>query len=194
MRKIFFPIALFICISLFYSSCSISPSTSNVYEKQIKTATQTSSFLNDIYPSSETQVHEVLSYPLENEYSQDKNNTLIKEVEEPAKGEASINGLLVIEASNVILKNTRVILTPAQEIKGEYKPPEILTSGFSELGDYVGFANEQGVIEIFNIRPGHYFLFINFPDETLIATRDGKTLLISLEKDKKYLLGRIEMK
>jgi len=89
--------------------------------------------------------------------------------------------------------NTRVVLVPARKVDNVFLLPEIITSGFSELGDFIGSTNDQGNFQITNILPGDYFLIVNFPDETVVGSKEGEKYLIILVKNQVLDLGILSL-
>lgn len=111
----------------------------------------------------------------------------------PNDGFASIRSQLIYGMSQKPQSNTRVVLVPARKEDNIFMLPVIITSGFPELGDFIGLTDGQGNFQIKDIQPGNYFLIVNFPDETVMGNKEGKEFLISLEKNQILDLGILSL-
>jgi hypothetical protein len=115
-------------------------------------------------------------------------NTII-----PVSGKASLSGVLFSYTLSQVVPDTRFYLTPAVG-KDKNEVPSILLGPNPNDGDYSGFSDQKGDIEINNIEPGNYYLIIWSPITWAIAEmsdQNQKPLLIILEPNQRRKLGVI---
>ena len=112
----------------------------------------------------------------------------------PSKGMVAISGLLYANDISVPLATIQFVLMPAVVVEGVPIVPPILTYGNPENGDFIGKTDDNGVFYLDNITPGKYYLVINYPDHSEIATEPGNNLkyrLFEFEADQSYPLAVI---
>ena len=182
------PLISLLLICFFYGCTSV-PTTVNTMQP---TKVQTVTPLVDIaiaYPVEAT----ISTQPYPIDFPRFTQTIDIPTPSTPDEGHASISGKLIFGPTQKPQSNTRVVLVPAQKVDNVFRLPAIITSGFPELGDFIGFTDEQGNLQITNIEPGVYFLIVNFPDETIVGSKEGKAFLITLEKDQVLDLGVLSL-
>lgn len=175
---------LIILLICFFYGCSSGQVTTMAQPTEIWSS-DTQVELSTVYPLEVLVSNE--SYPIDIPQTTQANYTLQPLI--PNDGYASISGKLIYGVSQKPQTNTRIVLVPARKENDVFLLPEIITSGFSELGDFISLTNGQGDFQISNILPGNYFLIVNFPDETVVGNKEGKKYLITLAKNQVLDLG-----
>jgi hypothetical protein len=116
-------------------------------------------------------------------------------VPQPQSGKAAISGLLFSYTSRIIIPDTNYYLTPAIGEKKELAP--LLTGPKPDAGDILLRSSSNGEVWADNIPPGDYFLVVWAPYSWAPAlNHDDKSdspRLLSLEADKSYALGLLEI-
>jgi hypothetical protein len=180
---------LIIIVFCFFYGCSSRPAVVNT-EQPMKTQSLTPyTDISTAYPVD--AIYASQPYPIDTLSTPQASNILQPSI--PNDGYALIIGKLMYGATQIPQSNTRVVLVPARKADNKFLLPEIITSGFPELGDFIGSTDEQGNFQISNILPGDYFLIVNFPDETVVGSKEGKEFLITLGKNQVMDLGILSL-
>ncbi|MCC6457420.1 MAG: hypothetical protein IT328_20865 [Caldilineaceae bacterium] len=111
---------------------------------------------------------------------------------EPAEGFGSLSAVLWSHGIKQAIFGTQFYLTPADEVDGEFVPPEIYFGPQPENGDVGSKTNLIGQVQLDNIPPGHYYMLVwtvynwlsvfQSPDST-------EPLLITIEEGDQLELG-----
>lgn len=78
----------------------------------------------------------------------------------PQEGAGSIGGVIYSYGIREAVPGTQFYLTPADEVDGEFVPPEIYFGPRPEMGDVVGQTSMTGQIQLDNVPPGNYYLML----------------------------------
>lgn len=111
-----------------------------------------------------------------------------------AKEFGEVTGLLFIIDMDRPLSVMRAMLSPAIMEEDICHVPPIITGGREELGDVIFYTDADGRFIASSVKPGHYFIIVNYPDHTEIAKHPNdptKPLCIELRAGTKLDLGTL---
>lgn len=113
-------------------------------------------------------------------------------VPEPLEGMGAIAGVIYSFGTEQAVYGTSFYLTAADEIDGEFVPPELYFGPQGEEGDVPGKTNMLGQFELNNVPPGNYYLML-WTVYSYLSTYSGRDasapLLITIEEGDQLDLG-----
>ncbi len=111
-----------------------------------------------------------------------------------AKEFGEVTGLLFIIDMDRPLSVMRAMLSPAIMEEDICHVPPIITGGREELGDVIFYTDADGRFTASSVKPGHYFIIVNYPDHTEIAKHPNdptRPLCIEVRAGTKLDLGTL---
>ena len=113
---------------------------------------------------------------------------------DPIDGHGALGGVVYSFGNNRAVYGTNFYLTPAEEVDGEFVPPEIYFGPKEENGDIIGQTNELGQFQLDNVPPGNYYFMLwtvyNWLS-TFDAEESAEPILIEIKDGDQVDLGVI---
>jgi len=113
-------------------------------------------------------------------------------ISEPVAGKGSLGFVLYSTSLHQGIPRTGYYMTAAVEDNGKFIPPPIYLGPKLENGDYAGASDQNGVVRVDNVPPGHYYLMVWSPYtwlNTFDKTDESYPVLITVNPGEKSNLG-----